>query len=129
MAGPEAFADIGVVLRPLVHVLDQQADRRPRRAAVIHAGEYLDLVRLLPLGGEAALTRAPFVQKRLDIRLRQGKPWRRAVDDAADRRAVTLAPGGDSEQMPEAVMRHDEPAYHAPRAWSAWRNGHVALTD
>ncbi len=106
MAGPEAARDVAVVLRPLVDILDHQRDRRAGGQALEHAGEDADLVGFLPLGGEFRLAGPAAVQPGLDIGLGQRNARRAAIDDAADRRPVALAPGGDAEQMAEAVVRH-----------------------
>jgi hypothetical protein len=77
MAGAELVADFGVVLGALVDILDHQRDRRAgghlAAGTVIleHAGQYLHLVRLAPLRGEAVLARLALVEERLDISLAQ----------------------------------------------------------
>ena len=53
-----------------------------------------------------AATGAALVEKRLDHLRRQRDPRRTAVDDAAERRAMAFAPGGDAEQVTEGVVRH-----------------------
>ena len=112
MAGPVAVADLGIILRALVDVLDHQRDRRagrdlPARALVReHAGEDAHLVRLAPLRGEARLARAAAVELGLDVGLRQRDQRRAAVDDAAERRPMALAEGGDAEEVAEGVVGH-----------------------
>src|SRR6185503_13735976 len=49
VAGAEAVLDLRVVAAFLIDVLDEQADRRSRRATLEDAGEDLHLIRLLPL--------------------------------------------------------------------------------
>ena len=71
-----------------------------------HAGEDLHRVRLPALGDEAARARAAPVQPVLDVRGRQLQAGRAAVHDAAERRPMALAPGGDAEKMAERVVGH-----------------------
>ena len=70
------------------------------------AGQDADLVGLAALGHEARLAGAAAVEPGLDVGLGQRDAGRAAIDDAADGRAVALAPGGDAEEMAEAVVRH-----------------------
>ena len=74
----------------------------------------LDLVGLLALGGELALPRPAAVEPGLDVRFGERDARRAAVDDAAERRPVALAPGGDAEEMAEAVVRHGRPPLRGP---------------
>ena len=109
--GTELVDDVAVVLRALIDVADHQRDRRAgRHLASVRVREYarqdLDLVWLLALRGEARLTRAPLVEERLDIGRLQRQSRRAAVDHAAERRPVALAPGRHAEQMAESVVGH-----------------------
>ena len=107
MARAEAAGDIAVVLRTLIDILDRQ--RRSGVPVVIpleDAGQDSHLVRFLPLGGEARLTRPPPVQEGLDIRLAKRDARRATVDHAADRRPMALTPGRDAEKMPEGIVGH-----------------------
>jgi hypothetical protein len=106
MARPEALGDFAVILGPLVLILDVQRDGRARRAPLEDAGEDADLIRLLPLRHEFRGARLPLVQEGLDPGLVQLEARWAAVDDAADGRAVALAPGGDAEEVAEAVVTH-----------------------
>ena len=111
VAGPELVLDLAVVLGPRIHIGDLEGDRRSggelRAAFVVeHAGEDTHLVGLLALGGVFRLARFAFVEKSLDLGFGDGDAGRAAIDHAADRRPVAFAPGGDAEQMAEAVMRH-----------------------
>ena len=63
-------------------------------------------IRFATLGGEARLARAAAVEKSLDVACLQGKPGRAAVDHAAQRRPMALAPGGHAQQMAERIVRH-----------------------
>src|SRR3546814_13850330 len=51
----------------------------------------------------------------LDLGFVERDARRHAVDDAADRRPVAFAPGGESEEMAEAVGGHDLPTFTAAR--------------
>ena len=112
MAGPVLVADLAVVLRALVDVLDDEADggagRDLRAAGLVHhhAGDDADLVGLLPLGGEARLAGPALVEKALQVGLGQRHERRTAVDHAADERPMALTEGGEAEQVSERVVRH-----------------------
>ena len=121
MAGPETLGDLAVVLRALVGVLDDERDRRAGGQALEHAGEDAHGVRFLPLRGEARLAGAAAVEEGLDVGFGERDARRAAVDHAADRRPVALAPGGDAEQVAEAIVRHD-----GRRQWSV--PGQVGFT-
>src|SRR6185369_8007516 len=105
----ELVLDLRIVLAALILVLDQQRDRRARRLVLEHAGENLHGVRFTALGHEARLAGLAAVEPVLDPLGLQGDAGRRAIDHAADRRPMALAPGGEAEQMTEAVVRHDCP--------------------
>ena len=106
MAGAELRRDRRVIARTLVDVVDLHRDRRAGGQAVEHAGQDADLVGLLALGGEARLTGAAAVEPGLDVGLRQRDARRAAIDHTANGGPVALAPGGDTEQVAEAVVRH-----------------------
>lgn len=93
MAGAVFVFNFGIILRTRVGILDEQADGRAQRPALENAGEYLDPVFFLPLGGEAVLPRLAAVEVMLDIGFGERQARRHAVDDAADGRAVAFAPG------------------------------------
>ena len=107
MAGAVLVADVGIVLGALVDILDHQHDRRAggdgSAGAVIleHARQDLHLVGFLPLGGEARLAGPPLVKEALDIGGCQRNVGRAAIDNAAKRRPMAFAKGGDAEQMTE----------------------------
>src|SRR6185312_9705681 len=91
VAGPVLVLDVGIVLRALVDVLDQQRDRRAGGdlAAVVageHAGQDLHRVRFLALGREARLAGPALVEVALDVGDIERDARRAAVDHAADRR-------------------------------------------
>src|SRR5262249_20377544 len=106
-------------LGPLVDILDQHRDRRAgrhQRVAVLQdTGQDLHLVGLTTLGDEAGLARTPLVELALDIVTRETDAWRAAVDHAAERWPMALAPGRDPKEVPEGVVRHGvAPAGPAP---------------
>ena len=110
VAGAKGARDLAVILGALVLVRDQDGDRRAgghrSRAVVEHPRQDLRGVALVPLGDEAAAAGLSPVQPRLDVGRRQGNPWRRPVDHAADGRPMAFAPGRDAKQMAEGVVRH-----------------------
>ena len=112
VAGAVLVADLGIVLRALVDVLDQERDRRAGRDLLVQAlvgedaGEDPDLVRLAALRREARLPRPALVELGLDLARLERDQRRTAVDDAAERRPMALAEGRDAEQMAEAVVGH-----------------------
>jgi len=118
VTGPKGGGDVGVVAAALVGILDQQGDRRAGgdlaaeaggdRLVLEHAGEDAHRVGFAALADELALARAAFVEPDLNVLRIETDPRRAAVDDAAQRRAVALAPGGHAEEMAEAVVRHGE---------------------
>src|SRR4029077_5370360 len=107
MAGAEFVAVLAVILGALVFVVDHQADGRASRLALKHAGENAYRIAFAPLGDEARLPGLTPVEPGLDVALGQRDQRRTAVDDTADGRPVTLTPGGEAEQAPEAVIRQD----------------------
>jgi len=84
----EGLGNIAVVLAALVLIADQQANRRPRRAALEDAGEDLDLIRLAPLRHVPGGSRPTAVELALNVGFRNRQPGRAAINDAADRRTV-----------------------------------------
>ena len=112
MAGAILAGDLAIVLRALVDVLDQHGDRRAgrhQRIAVTlgqYAGQEPHLVGLATLCDESRLPGPTPVELALDVGQRQADAGRAAVDHAAERRAVTLAPGGDAKKVAESVVRH-----------------------
>src|SRR5689334_14417981 len=104
MAGAEPVLDLAIVARALVGVLDLQGDGRAGGHALEDAGEDADLVGFPALRDEFRLAGPALVEPGLDIGFRERDARRAAIHDAADGRAVRLAPGGDAEEMAEAVM-------------------------
>jgi hypothetical protein len=115
MPGTEGLGDLGVVLGALIDVADEQADRRAGGAALVDARQDLNLVRLLPLRGEARLAGAAAIEKGLDVRLGQVEARRAAVNDGTDSWTVRLAPGGEAEDVAEVVEGH------RPSPWGSGR--------
>jgi hypothetical protein len=109
MPRPIRVTDIGIVLRALIDIVDQQPDRRAggdlraHQLVLKHTRQDPNLVGLRPLGGEARLSRPALVEIRLDVGLGQRDAGRAAVDHAADRRPVALAKGRDPKHMAEGV--------------------------
>ena len=105
VARAELVLDLAVILRALILVLDQQLIGVP----VVWPSNTPDRIRtssaFAALRGEARLAGPAAVEPGLDIGFRQRNAGRRAIDDAADRRPVALAPGREAEQMAEAVVR------------------------
>src|SRR5690606_19373709 len=93
----EQVLDGRVVLGLLVGIADQQTDRAAGGAPLEHAGEDLDLVRLLTLGGVSAGARLAPVQILLQIRCRQLQPRGAAIDDGNQRRPMALASGSNGK--------------------------------
>jgi len=106
VARSESLRDVAIVLAALVGVADQQRDRRAGRHAFEHAGQDLDLVGLLPLRDVPRRARLAAVELGLDVRLGEPHARRAAVDHAADRGAVRLAEGRDSEKRAEGIAGH-----------------------
>jgi hypothetical protein len=112
MAGPELVLDVGIILRALIGVLDQQRDRRARRHLRAglrmghHARENLHRVGFLALGGEARLAGAAAVEIVLDVLDGQRQQRRAAIDHAADRNPMAFAEGRDPEHVAEGVEGH-----------------------
>ena len=106
MTGAKLILDSAVILRALVFVFNQQADRRTGCLALEHAGQDLYLVWLIALRRMATTAGTPPVQVNLDIVLRQLHPWRATVDNTTQRRPMALAKCRHRKNSPEAVTRH-----------------------
>ena len=113
MTWPISVSDFGIVFRPLINILDHEADRRAGGHLTIGAvifkdtGEDLDLIRLTTLGYETAGPRAALVQELLDPNFVQRQSGGAAVDDTSDCTPMTLAPGCHAKHMSKCVMRHE----------------------
>src|SRR5580658_6198854 len=97
VSGTEAVAQLVVVARARVGILDDESDRRAGGAPLEHAREDAHLIGLAPLADEVRGAGAAAIDVRLQLRLGQWQSRRAAVDDAAHRRTVALAEGGDAE--------------------------------
>ena len=106
MAGAEAVGDLRIIPGALVDILDHEADGRTRRLPLEHAGEDAHAVRLAALCRKAGLAGPALVEPDLEVVLGERNPGRAAVHDAADRRPVALAPGGEAKGLPEPVGGH-----------------------
>src|SRR5690606_32969878 len=122
VTGPEAVADLAVVSRTLVDVVDQEPNRRARGAPLEHPGENLDPVVLAALGGEARAAGLASVEILLKVRGIERQPRRTTVDDAADSRPVALAESGQREAAADGVTRHRG----SPRAGNGAGSGAAA---
>ena len=98
VARPEPILDLFVVVRALVGVFDQQADRCAGGDALEHARQDAHAVRFTTLAGVSGGARAATFDVTLDVFFREGQSGRTAVDDAAERRTVALAEGRHGEQ-------------------------------
>src|SRR5207237_8413952 len=96
MPGPEFLGDRGIILRALVFVADEKADRRAGGAALKDAGEELDRVGFAPLGDMARAAGFAPIQFALNISGGELHARRTAIDHAAVRRPVRLAERGDA---------------------------------
>ena len=105
---PKRVGDAGVILAARIFVADQERDRRARGAALEHAGEDLDRIRLAPLRHMPRRARFAAVEIALDLAGRERHAWRTAVDDATDRWPVRFAERGDAEQRAERVAGHGD---------------------
>ena len=112
MARTKLVLDLGIVLRALIGVLDQQRDRRARRHLHAglrmrhHAGQDLHRVGFLALGGEARLSGTAAIEIVLDVFVGQRQQRRAAIDHAADRDPMAFAKGRDPEHVAEGVEGH-----------------------
>ncbi len=106
MRRPELCGDLGIVLGTLVGVVDDQADRGARGAALEGPGQDLHLVGLAALGGMARGAGLAPVQVALQVLGGQFQARRTAVHDAAQGRPVTLTEAGDRKEFSECVSRH-----------------------
>ena len=101
MTGPELLGDPVVVLAARVGVADQQGDRRAGRAAFVDAAQDLDGIGLVPLRRVARAAGGAALEILREVVFGDRDSRRTAVDDAADRRPVRFAEGGDAEQLAE----------------------------
>src|SRR6185503_16378602 len=106
VAGAEAVLDLRVVAAFLIDVLDEQADRRSRRATLEDAGEDLHLIRLLPLRNIARAAGPASTEILLDVGFGQRETGRTAVDDAAHRGPMAFAERRDREQSSVSIACH-----------------------
>ena len=101
-----AVLDLAIIAAALIGILDHHAHGRTGRDTLEHAGQQLDLVRLLTLGRKARLARAAAVQVLLDHRLVYGNPGGNTVDYGADGRTMAFAPGRKAERVTEGIVAH-----------------------
>ena len=106
VARPELVGDIAVVLGPLVLVLDDQRDGRAGGLPLEDAGDDLNGVGLLALGGVAGLAGLAPVEPDLQLLRAQGNERRDPIDDTANLRPVALAPGREAKSLTEGIASH-----------------------
>ncbi len=106
MPGTEQIFDIGVVLAALIGIFNQQTDGGACGLALKHAGENTHLIRLAPGCGIAGSTRTATVEILLHIGFGQLKPWRAAIDNAAECKPMAFTKSGDDKVLTYAVSRH-----------------------
>ena len=106
MAGAVGVGDLGIILRPLIGVLDQQRNRRAGGGAFEHARQDAHRIGFLALGGELVLPRLARIEEGLDVFLGQCQPRRAPVDHRADRGSMALAPSGEAQRPSECIPAH-----------------------
>ncbi len=95
--------DVGIVLRALIDIVDEERNRRTGRhlrAALLvgeNAGENSDRVGFLALRGVARLARPAAVEVGLNVGFAKRNARRTAVDHTADRRPMAFAEGRDAK--------------------------------
>ncbi len=106
VAGAISLGDVAIILRPLIDIVDHQADRCAGGLALEHARQDAHPVGFLPLRRVARLAGAALVEERLDVVLAERQPRRAAVDNRAERGPVAFPPGGEAQNASEAVETH-----------------------
>jgi len=94
MTGTEFFRDVAIVFGPLIGVANHQLDRHAGGPAFKNAGQYFDLIGLLPLRRELVLSRPASVQPMLQHRRFQRHVRRTAVHRRPKRHPVAFPPRG-----------------------------------
>eukprot|EP00308_Calcidiscus_leptoporus_P011758 CAMPEP_0119373668 /NCGR_PEP_ID=MMETSP1334-20130426/26897_1 /TAXON_ID=127549 /ORGANISM="Calcidiscus leptoporus, Strain RCC1130" /LENGTH=769 /DNA_ID=CAMNT_0007391513 /DNA_START=37 /DNA_END=2343 /DNA_ORIENTATION=- len=115
VAGPRDGRHLLVVSRPLVLVLDKEADGGAKRVPVLGAGKDRHHVLLRARRGEATLAGAATGELRLDVRLGQREARRHAIHDRAYALAVRLSERGDAEDGAERGHLAQNHRRHTPR--------------
>ena len=106
VARPVLVPDIAVVAGALIDVADENRDARAGRLPFEDPGQDLRRVGLVPRGDDPALAGAPPGEVLGEIRLRERKAGRTAVDDDDVAGAVRLAGGGDAKAVSERIAGH-----------------------
>ena len=99
----EQATQVLIVLRVLVLVSDDESDGTARRFPFKDAAEQFHLVCFLSRGGDMALSRTATVQFLLDERQIDIHTWWHPVDNTSDSLTVTLAEGGQSEDISKCI--------------------------
>ena len=106
MARAIGVGDLRIVFRPLIGVLDHQADRRARRLAFEDARQDPDRIGFLTLGRELVLPGFARIEEGLDVAFSQREAGGAPVDHRSDGGAVAFAPGGEAQHASEGVPAH-----------------------
>ena len=106
MPRAEVILDVAIVTRPLVLVLDHQADRRAGGLAFENARKNLNFVRLLALCGEARLAGLAPVQIELNVGFGNRDSWRCSINHTTNRRTVAFPPAGEPKGIAKTVAGH-----------------------
>ena len=91
MARAKQIHDLAVILRALILVIYQQANRRAGGAALENTRQNLHRIVLAPLGRVARSSRLTPVEVLLQVGFAEFETGRATVDDTADCAAMTLA--------------------------------------
>src|SRR3546814_12741001 len=103
MARAIGFRDRAIILRPLVDILDHQADRGAGRLALEHTGKNAHLIGFLPLRRMARLAATALVEIGLVVGCGQRPPRRATVDARAARAPAPLPPPPHATTAPQPV--------------------------
>jgi hypothetical protein len=99
MARPIFVFDVGIILRALIDIVDDERDWRTGRDLQSRlfvqkdTGQDPDRIGFLPLSREARLARTATIEVRLDIAFAERNAGRTTVDHATDRGPVAFAEG------------------------------------
>ena len=106
MARAIGLGDVGIILGPLVGILDHQADWGAGGASLENTRQDAHKVRLAPLGREFGRAGLAQVQQWLNVRFGKRQAGRAAIDHRANGRPMAFAPGSKAKDATEAVETH-----------------------
>ena len=106
MAWTEFVLNAGIVLGPLILVLDHEANRRARGLSLEYTRDDGNRVGFTALRGMSRLARFSLIYVGLDIYFREHHARRAAVHYTAKRGTMAFAEGRETEKMAECIMRH-----------------------